>query len=237
MTAPRRWLEDPDADESLRELLRGAPNARPLDQVTRRRLGVKVARVSALPVAAAGWLFVKSATAALGVVLGTGALAVSAGIIEWGPPKSSHVAPTVPSASPAPRAPARSAPAAPKTTEAPEIAPEAPALPAPQLNPTPSLPVVDSSGSSRLSAEAALLEAARAKLRRAPAEALALTTQHAVRFQRGQLASERALIRIEALHRLGRDAEARGVARELLGDAGAGLYAERVRQLLGDGAL
>jgi hypothetical protein len=233
MTAPRRWLEDPEADPTVRAVLQGAPTTHPLDAVTRRRLGAKVARASALPVVAAGWLFVKSATAALGVVLGTGAIAVSAGIVDWGPPKT-----PAPSASPAPPVrsenPAR-ARGVPSTTPEPQVALpiEAAVPPAAQLNPTPTLPV-DSSGSNRLSEEATLLEAARTQLRVAPAEALAISRRHAARFPRGQLASERALIQIDALHRLGRDPEARAVARQLLGTAGAGLYAERVRQLLGD---
>jgi hypothetical protein len=228
MTAPRRWLEDPEADTALRDLVRGASPARSLDAVTRRRLGAKVARTSALPVAAAGWLFVKSATAALSVVLGTGAVAVSAGIVEWGPPQGPVAGPRAP-------APLKPRVAAPRPAPPPRLAspPEEPvASPTPQLNPTPTLPV-DSSGSNRLSEEAALLEGARAKLRVSPAEALALASQHGSRFPRGQLASERKLIQIDALHRLGRDSEARAVARELLRGAGAGLYAERVRQLLG----
>lgn len=228
MSAPRRWLEDPEADSALREVLRGAPATRPLDAVTRRRLGTKVARVSALPVVAAGWLFVKSAAAALGVVLGTGAIAVSAGVIEWGPPPVSAPAPVK-------AAPPASSPATPAPVSDVAPPPDEVTAPSPQLNPTPTLPV-DSTGSNRLSDEAALLETARAKLRTAPAEALAISRQHAARFPRGQLGSERALIQIDALHRLGRDGEARAVSRELLGRSGAGLYAERVRQLLGEDA-
>jgi hypothetical protein len=71
-------------------------------------------------------------------------------------------------------------------------------------------------------------------MRTAPSLALAIAKEHAERFPRGQLASERTLIQIEALHRLGRDAEARSLARGLLGGASAGLYAERIGQLLGD---
>jgi hypothetical protein len=69
-------------------------------------------------------------------------------------------------------------------------------------------------------------------MRRAPAAALARALDHARRFPRGQLTAERTLIQIEALHRLNRDAEARVLARSLV--AGSGLYAERVRQLLGE---
>jgi hypothetical protein len=231
VTAPRRLLEDPEADCALRDALRGAPPARPLDTLTRRRLGAKVARASALPVAAAGWLFVKSATAALGVVLGTGAVAVASGIIEWEPQTEA-----VPTVSPPPAPPRASVRRAPLALPDPGAArTEEEAAPATALNPTPTLPA-DSSGGTRLSDEAALLEAARAKLRSSPEAALATTRQHAARFPRGQLGSERSLIQIEALHRLGRDAEARALSRELLEGPGASLYAERVRQLLGERA-
>ena len=232
MSAPRRWLDDPDADEALRDVLRATPRARSLDAVTRRRLSHKVARAAALPAVAAGWLFVKSAAAALGVVLGTGALAVAAGVVEWSPKPEAPAAAALPAALPrAPRAPA--APAAASPIVEPAVEQDAPVA---KVNPTPSLPVAtpSSSGAGTLSAEAALLEQARREMRAAPAVALSFAAEHAKRFPRGQLASERTLIQIEALHRLNRDGEARSLGRALLGGAGTGLYSERVHQLLGE---
>ena len=229
MNAPRRLIDDPEADALLRDVLRGVPPARTLDQVTRRRLSAKVARASAVPVVAAGWLFVKSAAAALGVVLGSGAVAVSTGVLDLSP----RVEPSA--VQPAPRVRPRTA-AAPVAAPTRDEAPEAPVdEPRVKLNPTPSLPVMSASatGAGSLSAEAALLEPARRQMRVAPERALSLAAEHATRFPRGQLASERTLIQIEALHRLGRDTEARGLARSLLGGASAGLYAERVHRLLG----
>jgi hypothetical protein len=234
MSAPQRWIDDPDADETLREVLRGTPRARSLDPLTRRRLSAKVARASAMPAVAAGWLFVKSAAAALGVVLGTGAVAVSTGVLSLSP------GPQPSAAQPAPQVrPAR--PAAPANEPATVLADEPEARadePQTKLNPAPSLPVVSASpsasGAGSLSAEAALLELARRQMRVAPSAALSLAAEHAARFPRGQLASERTLIQIEALHRLGLDAEARSLARGLLGGASAGLYAERLHQLLGE---
>jgi len=237
---PRRWRDDPDADPLLRDALRAPPAPRALDRVTRRRLAARVARASALPAAAAGWVFVKSAAAALGVVLGGGAIAVSTGVVDWEAPQ------------PAPSAPHVTAPqrqrqrSSPRAMQALPEAPLAAAEPvasvepeAPQLNPTPSLPVASSvasgaSSAGSLSAETALLEQARRQMRSAPALALGVAAQHASRFPRGQLTSERTLIQIEALHRLGRDAEARSLARSLLSSAHSGLYSERVHQLLGD---
>jgi hypothetical protein len=66
--------------------------------------------------------------------------------------------------------------------------------------------------------------------------ALQIAAEHAQRFPRGQLTSERMLIQIEALHRSGRDGEARALANRVLGGATGGLYAERIRKLLGEQA-
>jgi hypothetical protein len=188
-------------------------------------LGAKVARASALPVVAAGWLFVKSAAAALGVVLGTGAIAVSTGIIDWSPSRPAQVGPQAAkrlgqAALPAPQPP---------LVVGPLVEPEVVAAPPIIVSTTPS-----ASSSGTLSAETLLLEQARREMRGTPAVALAIAAEHAQRFPRGQLASERTLIQIEALHRLKRDAEARVLARGLLGGSGSGLYAERVHQLLGE---
>lgn len=230
MSAPRRWVNDPDADEALRDVLRATPRARSLDAVTRRRLSAKVARAAALPAVAAGWLFVKSAAAALGVVLGTGAVAVATGVVEWSP-KPEAAAVVAPAKAPQ----ARRAPAPVAASPVVESAVD-PDVPVVKMNPTPSLPVAmpSSSGTGTLSAEAALLEQARREMRGAPAIALSFAAEHAKRFPRGQLASERTLIQIEALHRLNRDREARSLGRSMLGGAGAGLYSERVHQLLGE---
>jgi hypothetical protein len=230
MSAPQRLVDDPAADELLRDTLRGAPAARRLDDVTRRRLSAKVARASAVPVLAAGWLFVKSAAAALGVVVGTASIATYTGALDW----PSRPAVATPAAKPriAPRVP----PVTPvELPQAPEVA--APVA-EPKLDPRPSLPVAGAplaSGAS-LSAESLLLEQARREMRRAPAVALQIAAEHAQRFPRGQLTSERTLIQIEALHRSGRDGEARALANRVLGGASGGLYAERIRKLLGEQA-
>ena len=226
MNAPRRWVDDPEADETLRQVLRKAPGARSLDQPTRRRLRARVARAASVPAVAAGWLFVKSAAAGLGVVLGTGMIAISTGVIDWAPSQQVQHGPRAAS-----KAPERvSSPPAPLAS--PETARDEAST---KLTPAPLLAMPSaSSGAGTLSAEAALLEQARGQMRAAPAAALSLAVEHAQRFPRGQLASERTLIQIEALHRLGRDAQARSLAGGLLAGAGAGLYAERVHQLLGE---
>jgi hypothetical protein len=232
MNEPRRLLDDPSADPVLQRALgRGA--ARSLDELTRRRLRSRLARAAALPAVAAWWLFVKSAVAALGVVGVAATAATVTGVLEW---RSARPAKT-----PALTAPALRAPRAPEVAPAaamPEpVAEPAPlAEPAPNLNPTPTVPAPAPSASSAasLAAESAMLEQSRREMRRAPAVALQLADEHAARFPRGQLASERALLQVEALHRLGRAAEARLVAGGLLQGKNGDLYRERVRRLLGD---
>jgi hypothetical protein len=235
VSAPRRLVEDPDADVELRRLLRESAGAQPLDGMTRRRLGNKVARAAAVPAVAVGWLlFVKSAAAALGAVGVAATVATVTGVVEW--PERRE--PKAPVSSAAVKAPSESPP----LVIAPRVAAAQPLEEASaprELNPVPSLPrapLAAPSGAS-LSAEATLLEQARREMRRAPRIALQIAGEHAQRFPLGQLASERTLIEVEALHRLGRDEQARARARGLLRGASGNLYAERVRQLLGEGSI
>lgn len=229
MSAPRRLIDDPDADQALSRLLSESGGARPLDDMTRRRLRSRLARASAVPAVAAGWLFVKSAAAALGAVAVTGVVVSVTGILPW--PSAMEVAPTSSSTPRRSRA---------QPPQKPPAALEVPAPPEPERSatspaPPPPLAPSSASGAGSLSAESALLEEARREMRLAPSGALQIAAEHARRFPRGQLAAERTLIQIEALHRLGRDAEARRLASTLSSGAAGGLYDERVRRLLGEG--
>jgi hypothetical protein len=229
MSAPERWVDDPLVDDELRDVLRQAPKARPLDAAAQGRLRARVARAATVPVAAAGWLIVKSAAATLSVAFGAGALAVATGMVELAPRSHAVLAP---SAVPARRAaPAkRAAPVAPPLSEP---APEEKKLDASSV--AKSAPPTASFGVGSLSAEAAMLEQARHELSRAPDVALSIAAEHATRFPRGQLAAERVMIQIEALHRLGREAEAQQLAQKVLAGKGADLYRERIERLLGAG--
>jgi hypothetical protein len=117
--------------------------------------------------------------------------------------------------------------------------------PVEELDPVPDLPSRSfpsppsaSPSAGGLAEETALLEGARRALSGSPEQALARTREHARRFPRGQLASERALLEIDALYRLGRRAEARALAERQLARGGDDLYTNRVRRLLAkiDGA-
>jgi hypothetical protein len=83
-----------------------------------------------------------------------------------------------------------------------------------------------------LAEEAALLERARASLGGSPAEALALTGEHASRFPAGKLGMEREIVAIDALRRLGRRDEARARGEALRARVQGSLYEDRVRKLL-----
>ena len=225
MNGPRRLIDDPEADSELSRLLRESAGARPLDAMTRRRIGSKVARAAAVPVVAAGWLlFVKSAAAALGAVGVVATIGTVTGVIDWPAQRESE-----PRAEPVVQAPRPATAPLPAPEPVVVEAVEAPE-PEPQLNPTPSLPVAAPSSAASLAAESTLLEQARREMRRAPAVALHIAGEHARRFPRGQLAAERTLIEVEALQRLGRGEQARARAKSLPSGT---LYAERVEQLLG----
>ena len=83
MSAPRRLVDDPTADPALQRALGQGSPARPLDELTRRRLRSRLMRAAAVPAVAAWWLFMKSALAALGVVGAAATAATVTGVVEW----------------------------------------------------------------------------------------------------------------------------------------------------------
>jgi len=83
-----------------------------------------------------------------------------------------------------------------------------------------------------LAVEVQWLDAARGLLDHDAASALAQAQAHAVRFPNGALAAERELIAVDALHRLGRQAEAEARANAVLRRYPGSLYRERLRSLL-----
>jgi hypothetical protein len=84
-----------------------------------------------------------------------------------------------------------------------------------------------------LEREAALLESARASLDADPARALATLGLHASEFPDGMLVTEREVLTVDALRRLGRIAEARERARALLARTHDSPYARRIEAILG----
>jgi hypothetical protein len=80
--------------------------------------------------------------------------------------------------------------------------------------------------------EAAILEQARVKLSSDASSALALLQQSAAKYPHGKLTMEREFLLIDALRRLGRNAEARRRAQALIEASPDGLYAKQLRQLI-----
>ena len=102
----------------------------------------------------------------------------------------------------------------------------------------PSAAVVPARSAKRAQAEPGLAEELRAlaqikqDVSTAPRRALAEADAHARRFPHGTLGPERQLLRIEALLRLGRDAEAHKLAQRELTAPGGHPYRVRIEQLL-----
>ncbi len=84
---------------------------------------------------------------------------------------------------------------------------------------------------SGLDAERELLRAAYERLDADPADALARVTEHERRFPHGHLGHEREVVRVEALHRLGRDGEARARIDAFLQAWSSSTQAPRMRAL------
>jgi hypothetical protein len=227
MTDPSRWLDDAETSTELRKLLVSAERPHDLDEHTRSRLGGRVARL-AVPISLATWLSVKSAAAigvAAGLVTAGAGLGVSA-YVERQARLNEQTALTTGSAA---RAIAATVPLASAPLDVPAPALEASAGPAP-VSAVPLLPAP--ARSAGLAEESLLLERARSSLASAPAQSLALVQDHARRFPRGQLASERSLVELDALRRLGRTTEARALGQRLLAAGGDDLYRARIEGLL-----
>ncbi len=87
--------------------------------------------------------------------------------------------------------------------------------------------------SGDLRAEIDLIDGARAALRAGDtAEAMGLLGQHAMHFSHGALAPEETALRVEALMRMGRTAEAKAYARRFVAANPASPLAERMRHLV-----
>ncbi len=122
------------------------------------------------------------------------------------------------------------APAAPLPAGA--IAVEAPASPT-----TPATPAASSSprpARAGVASEAALIEAARAVVRRDPARALTLTETHRRSFPSGELAPEREVLAIDALVRLGRREEATARASAFRAAHPRSIHTARIAAILGE---
>jgi len=85
--------------------------------------------------------------------------------------------------------------------------------------------------------EPALLDRARALLRRSPRRALGLCRQHARRFPSGQFQEEREVLMIDALARLGQSGQAEGRAARFAESHPRSIHRRRVDAILGRGGI
>jgi hypothetical protein len=238
MTEPTRLRDE--GPEEIRALLRHAPKTLPMTADQRARSRARVARTAAAIAAGAGslaWLQGAAVGAGLGV-LTVGAAQVLPPLLLRAPSAAPSAAPAVQGTSvlPAPApAPAPGPPPGNRERERERERDGDPPLRPPPRSPEPPASSAEAASpppQDSLGQEAALLERARSALAASPAEALALTEAHAAQFPSGKLATERELVAIDALRRLGRTAEARARGDALLVRARGGLYEERIRKLL-----
>jgi hypothetical protein len=147
--------------------------------------------------------------------------------------------PATPIATSAAASAASAAPPAPPLDLPAASASATPEPPGPSARPAASAgPSAAASGPARNSGDSlveehALLAEARRALGTSPSQALALVQQHQRRFPGGMLSTEREFLRITALSRLGRGAEARAAADRFLAAHRGSPYAAEVERIAG----
>jgi len=249
----RRWLDSGEASPEALALLREARGSAPLDAATRARSRRRLAAVTGVAAGSSVLLFLQHL--AFGAIVGVSALAVAGatGVIDV--PKRAEAPKAV--GAPAQRSPsmlgkqAHQAPLAParalETPPAPPVAEREPGVHAPEPVRSnaarardASLPVQAApsastrNGAADLAREARLLDRARSLAQSEPAAALAELSRHEKEFGFGALRLEREFLKVTALVRQGRRAEAREHARRLRELAPGSLYEERLRALLAE---
>jgi hypothetical protein len=145
-----------------------------------------------------------------------------------------------PAASAPPGRPDMEAPVTPGPSVAGAVRRPAASRPPPEASAaTPSLPAASTAAPAASAPpavdpllELSLLDQARRKSSSAPAEALALASEHARLFPRSSFGTEREVIVIESLQRAGRVDEARSRARRFLDASPRSAYRERLERLL-----
>ncbi len=226
MTAIRPWLEAGDTPAHLRDLLREAQPSEPLDARTRTRSRQRLLAISALPAAVGVMFWVKNV--ALGAVLG-GTVATALYV-----PKLRHMTtkPAVTANRPAPQVdnPRRSRPAAAdvgvEDAGTPTVASVVPQAPARS-----SVAALPSAEPSQLSRETQLLERARKLMASDPKQALLTLDAHRREFPHAALQTERELMAVEALLRLGWREEALRRAAQFRAQAPGSIYEQRLQRL------
>jgi len=214
MNEPKRWSSPgSDVDPVLRSVLRYARDLKPNSAELSAVVHGTLARHRPSPAPPSRRRSKTWALVALAATFAAGATLASYANRLWLAPTAPV---TPPSAAPAKALPTPSVPAGVTTSPTPRpqpsvASPMAPTSAAP-TRPAPS--IIASAGLANDSAQdAALLQEARGLVASNPARALTLTRDHELHFPNSALAEERQALRVEALARLGRHAEA---ARQLV---------------------
>jgi hypothetical protein len=249
MSESKRWIEG-GGPEGAGELLRAVMVPRPLRENERARSLEGVRRLAPLapPTTHLG-AWAKLALGLAGIGVGLLVMTRMPGHAKVQEPASIAVSPvpevtTEPSARVEPpdlrdliQVPSPVTTASPLAAEpaktAPRRPPTATSAPVPMKAPTASVSsdnTPDVAAEDSILREARLLEKARRSLSLDPAAALVVCDEHAHVFPQGQLHAERDLVKVEALRRLGRYSEARGLAKSL--QQASPFYGARVRRLI-----
>jgi hypothetical protein len=228
MSDPPRLREaGSEALPELRDLFLGAQKPEPLTPATDARLVAKVTALGALPAAPLAkvtpWLI------AGGAVMLAGALALVAQR-EKSPPATGTGRPPPATAALAPVTVERRAPAPPESRPSSEATRSVPVSSPSAARLVPA--EAPSASADALAGEAKLLNQAHAATATEPHKALAIASEHAKRYPRGQLAAERELILVQALVKLGRTREAEARGRALRKSAPSSIYGERLDTIL-----
>ena len=239
-----RWRDGGDgAPGGARDLLAAARRPRPMSGEERARSAARVAAIAAFPVATGAAVASKWAGGKiLALFAGFGLLGAGVGLTLFllGGPKT-----TVDTSKPVVTSTARvsSEPAALTASVTASVTSPVTPTPTPSATVTatgtgtgaataPKPSASASAAGDSLVAETAILEKARGLIGSDPAAALAVCEAHRKEYPAGKLSAERELLAIDALKRLGRNAEARQRGEAFIANNPKSLYIERVRKLI-----
>lgn len=254
MTDSKRWRDDPNAPAELSALM--SAGVRPRGMTSDERAQARAQLASMAAVGGAGWLASRSVlramsggkTFVLATVIG---VATAAGLFfaRHADPRGvvvhavslSHAAHAINAQAAAFVVSMRTLPSPPPRVPLGRLLDDDAVTPIAVFSPTPDAThgvrhaahaARNEPGEDPLTRESSLLQGAMRALANNPAEALRLADEHAREFPAGQLAAERAYVRVRALARLGRADDARAEARALIDEHPSSMYAARLGRLM-----
>ncbi len=228
---PTRWKDAEDAPAHVRVLLREGNRVPPLRAEVRAAV---LSRIQGPPPATAATAKALSPALTVGGAIAVVGIVVAGAVVARTETPEPRRDPPAPFAAPASASPAAAAPSEPSAPE-----PSATAPPSRSASPVRSrTPAARTTGSAdaveTLREESELVQRARKSLVGDPQAALDAVEEHARRFPRGELAPERDVLRIGALHRLGRSDEARAHGQAYLKAYPESPHVPRVRKILAE---